>query len=157
MKHETELKIQAHLDGELSPTDAQQITELIRRDTEARALYESLTATRTILKENEPQLALPESREFYWSKIERAIRRPALAEEQAPRLAAGWNRWWMRFGVPLAGAAMLLAVILMGPRLGTSLSSNQDWQGVELPFEESSSITFHSDAENMTVVWVKAR
>ena len=157
MKHETELKIQAHLDGELSPTDAQQITELIRRDTEARALYESLTATRTILKENEPQLALPESREFYWSKIERAIRRPALAEEQAPRLAAGWNRWWMRFVVPLAGAAMLLAVILMGPRLGTSLSSNQDWQGVELPFEESSSITFHSDAENMTVVWVKAR
>lgn len=157
MKHETELKIQAHLDGELSPTEAQQITELIRRDTEARALYESLAATRTMLTENEPQLALPESREFYWSKIERAIRRPALAEEQVPQHAAGWNRWWMRFAVPFAGAAMVLAVILIGPRFGAPLLSTQDWRGVELPFEGASSITFHSDAENMTVVWVQTR
>ena len=56
-------------------------------------------------------VAVPETREFYWSKIERQIQR-----EGAVRRAAG--PWWperlRRWLAPLAGAAALAAVLVVG-------------------------------------------
>src|SRR5881296_2996806 len=75
INHETELKLQAYLDGELSPGEAKTVADLLRRDAGAQALYQELRIAKSLLAENELERKLPESGEFYWSKIRRQIER----------------------------------------------------------------------------------
>ena len=56
---------------------------LVARDAEAADLVAELRNTRRALAGFEPGLKVPESREFYWSKIERAIERQEPAPEPA--------------------------------------------------------------------------
>src|SRR2546430_15249312 len=73
INHETEVKLQACLDGELSPGEATTLEKLIAGDPDARSLFEELRATRTLLAGNALDLKLPDTRGFYWSKIRRKI------------------------------------------------------------------------------------
>ena len=73
MNVEEGIKLQAQLDGELTGREAQEIAAFLENDAEARALFAELQQTRSMLTGNEPEFRLPESREFYWSKISRAI------------------------------------------------------------------------------------
>src|SRR5207245_5067319 len=96
MNHETELKLQAYLDGELPAGQIRSIAELLEQDADARSLTDELKATRTLLVGNELEFKLPEGREFYWSKIRRQIEREAQAqpEEQAePSASSRWIRF----------------------------------------------------------------
>jgi anti-sigma factor RsiW len=77
MKHDLELKVQAWLDGELPDHEARRIGEWIARDAEASALAAELGCIRQAMLRNETAGTLDESREFYWSKIERQIQREA--------------------------------------------------------------------------------
>jgi hypothetical protein len=77
MKHEVELRIQSYLDNQSGEAERREIAALIGRDAQARGLYEALAAAKTLLVENEPEYKLAETREFYWSRIEREIRRQA--------------------------------------------------------------------------------
>ena len=81
INHETEVKLQACLDGELSPSEATTLEKLIAGDPDARSLFEELRAIRTLLAGNELDLKLPDTREFYWSKIRRQIE---LEERRTP-------------------------------------------------------------------------
>src|ERR1044072_7490508 len=108
INNETELKLQAFLDDELSARGAKGISELLARDFEARSLFEELKTTRALLVGNELEAKLPDTREFYWSKIQRRI------ELEAPRLPEvdlAWPAltWWVRFLLP-AGALTALVV-----------------------------------------------
>jgi anti-sigma factor RsiW len=159
MKTETQLKVQSYLDNELSPGDARKVGQMISSDAEARELYTELKETKEILVENEPVLKLQESREFYWSKIERSI---ASAERIAPPAAS--RPWWMRLVAPLAGAVALFAVLLsmvdrdasnpiaISQSLGSAAAAPM--HEVEQQSTEVSTITFRSEAEGVTVVWV---
>ena len=158
MKTETQLKVQSYLDNELSPGDARKVGQMISSDAEARELYAELKETKEILLENEPVLNLPESREFYWSKIERSI---ASAERIAPPAAS--RPWWMRLVAPLAGAVALFAVLMtmvdrnasnpiaISQSLGSAVAPMHE---VEQQSTDVSTITFRSEAEGVTVVWV---
>src|SRR4051812_3107727 len=73
MNEEQQLKLQAFLDGELPERDAREITAWLQRDAAAAALFAELKATRQALAAAETPVALPESREFYWSKIARDL------------------------------------------------------------------------------------
>ena len=73
INHETELELQAYLDGELSAGEAKAIADLLGRDAGAQALYQELRTAKSLLAGNELDRKLPESREFYWSKIQRQI------------------------------------------------------------------------------------
>jgi anti-sigma factor RsiW len=94
MNAETQLKVQALVDGELPPNEAAQVEALLVGDAGARQLAASLKATRDALRDNEPQLAVPESREFYWSKIAREIER--LETQPAQPVPTPWLRWVRR-------------------------------------------------------------
>jgi len=83
MKSEFALKVQAYLDGELSEREARRVAEELRSEPEAQALLAELRNTTSALRENEPTVALPESREFFWGKIEREITRAEAAPERA--------------------------------------------------------------------------
>ena len=161
MNEETLMQVQAYLDNELTPADARKVAEVISTDPEARAIYQELKDTREILTTTgEAPLQLQDTREFYWSQIQRRI---AAAE---PRPAtASINSWWLRLVAPLAGAAALFAVLLSlsdrsQPITTEMASSTPATVGPQMSFHhvesqpEYSTITFRSESEGITVVWV---
>jgi len=163
MNNDTQLQIQAYLDNELSPGDARAVAALLSSDPEAREIYHSLKETKEILVQNPPVLKLQDSREFYWSRIERGI-------QSAERLPSAPARpWWMRLIVPAVGALGLFAILaaitkqddrqMAGTGVTPTIAQKIDdlMQGPILPATDVSTVTFRSETEGMTVVWVSAR
>ena len=154
--HETELKLQAYLDGELSSGEAKAIAGMLGRDVCAQGLYQELRIAQSLLPGNELERMLPESREFYWSKIQRQIDRVESTQADGlPEEAA--SRWWPRFLAPaglLAALAVFVAVVLRSPEGGGTFLALDDSHEIETPLEETSSFSFRSEAAAMTVVWV---
>ena len=154
MNWEMQLKLQAYLDGELSGRQARRIEAWVAQDPRAKALLEELRFTKAFVAANEPQMALPESREFYWSKIKRAI---STSPEITTTLAALiWERFlaWRRYLAPLAATA-LVAFLAVGT-IRYNLTDNDSWRLAEVEniSEHTGSFSFRSHAENMFVVWV---
>jgi len=153
--HDTELKLQAYLDNELSEKESREIATWLSQDAEGRSRAAELTDLKALLTHNELELKLPESREFYWSKIERDIR-----QNSAQRLpAAGVSRlgWWWKILTPALGVAVLLIAGIPLLRLSTSPSQVGYLHEIETPLDETSAISFHSQSAGMTVVWVQSR
>ena len=156
INHETEVKLQACLDGELSPGEATTLEKLIAGDPDARSLFEELRATRTLLAGNELDLKLPDKREFYWSKIRRQIE---LEERRTPAgdgpkaVSAPWVRFLTPAGA-LAALVVLVVIALKNSDASPSELALEDSHEIETPLEETSSFSFRSEAAAMTVVWV---
>jgi anti-sigma factor RsiW len=116
MNQETQFKLQAYLDGELPVAERAQIETLLQQDAVAVALLAELRHTTGALTGYEAELKLPESREFYWSKIQREIQR-----QPAPVRVAEFSvsHWLRRMLVPAGAlAAIAIAVMLSVPRRG---------------------------------------
>jgi len=151
MKTEAILRLQAYLDNEVSSSEARQIASWIARDAEAKALYEELAATKAVLvPDNEISVVVPESREFYWSKIQRQIehaeREPARQVTQRPL--------WIRLFAPVAGTALLALFVF------TSISFNPTARITQASLTEKShsengSITFRSRG-GLTLTWLSS-
>ena len=111
MKQEDKLKIQAWMDGELAPKEAAQIATLIEQNPEALALSEELRVVENALHLGEKPAILDDSRDFYWSQVERQIdAEEPLAEPYAvPTIASGTLLRWL---VPVGslGAIVVLMV-----------------------------------------------
>ena len=154
----TALKLQAYLDGELPSGEARQAVDLLGKDPEAKALFEELKATKSLLAGNELAVTVPETRDFYWSKIAREIAR----QESGPaRESVGARAWWLRLVAP-AGAVALLALVVSIALKSTSVPSGSwvalsEAHEIDTPLEETSSITFRSEAAGMTVVWMNSQ
>ena len=88
MDYEAQLKLQSYLDGELPENEAREVANWLGRDPEAVALFTELDQTGKALAGFQEDLSLPESRDFYWSKIRREIQR-----EQAPPVRAIRAPW----------------------------------------------------------------
>jgi anti-sigma factor RsiW len=155
MNQETKLKLQAYLDNELSDTDARNVAALLDHDPELRALHAELTELKTALAGNELEVKVPESREFYWSKIERAIHQES-QKRPAQSFLSGYP-WWVRLCAPALGVAMLLVAALALVKLTTGPSRVSYLHEIESPLEDTSAISFHSEAAGMTVVWVQSQ
>jgi anti-sigma factor RsiW len=151
MDFDAQLKLQAYLDGELPEAEARAVAKLLAQDQEAVLLLGELRNTRQSIKGSEAIVQLPESREFYWSKISREIEgldRPARVEQKRPFIFR-----LQRFLVPVTGAlavAVFLGITLFG-NSGTTLGET------ELATEDMGAITFRSESEGMTTVWLYDR
>jgi anti-sigma factor RsiW len=160
MNSDTQLKVQAYLDNELSPGEARKVAGLISSDREAQELYSLLRATRELLVPNEPEIKIEESRDFYWSKIQRQVE--SAQREPAPQPV---RPLWIRLLAPLAGTAALFALLLsvMNPAtrvVDTStetLASRPIHGEVEDLAPDVSSVTFRSEQDGVTVVWLSSR
>lgn len=157
MKRELALKYQAFVDGELPEREARAVAEALEGDPEAQALVSELRATRMALAGNEPEATLPEPPEFYWSKIERAIRRC-----EAEPAGAAEGRWaaalagWRRLLAPLAGVAVMAFLAIAAVKFfdaGQVEDYAQHLAEIENLSEHSTSFSFRS--ANMFVVWVQ--
>jgi anti-sigma factor RsiW len=146
MKDHQELwKLQAYLDGELSASDASKVAKSLTADQERAALLEELRGTRQALKGFDSGIKLPESREFYWSKIERAIQAQQ-APIEAPPL---WLVRLRRVLVPAAGLALLTLAVFFATQ-----SSRVGSGSIETAFSEPGALTYHDYTSGTTLVWL---
>jgi anti-sigma factor RsiW len=151
MDHEAQLRLQAYLDGELPEAEARQVANWLAQDQEATALLTELRNTRQALAGFETGMRLPESREFYWSKIKREIEqleptRPA--REPATPL---WVRL-RRLLVPISVAAVAGVAILAANR--QLLSGSSDGFRTETALADSGAFTYHDYSAGTTLVWL---
>lgn len=171
MNDELRHRLQSWVDGQLEPAAAEEIARLAAREPEARQLTENLRQVRQLLRTHEPVRTVPESRDFYWSRIRRGIEAgEAAAVETAASSDAPDRRWtWWRWLLPVAGAALVVVAlrpwtptdevspdtgsvtVAKGPASATAVVSGHE---VETPSPELTSLTFYSAQDAMTVVWV---
>ena len=147
-----QLKLQAWLDGELPEAEARAVADWVAREPEASALAEELRQTRRALAGFEADLRLPESREFFWSKIEREIaRRAAPARVPAPRAAAilaGLRRCL----IPATAAALLVlaGAVLIRPGGAPTRGGGAE---VEMALADAGAFTYCDYSAGTTLVW----
>ena len=153
MNQELALKYQAFVDGELSESEARRVARSLETDADARALVTELRTNKAMLTGNEPEVTLPESREFYWGKIQRQIECLELEPVAGPT-----GRWramltgWRRFVAPLAGVAVITFLGMVIVRFYNP--DPMDYLAeIENLSEESTAYSFRSG--NMFVVWTK--
>ena len=145
MKLDRELKLQAWVDGELSPAEAREIEQLIAAESDLSALAGELRMTKSILAGNEPEaVRVPESREFYFSKISHGIER--LERQPAPVAPSFWSSWWVRTLAPVGAAAAMVVLVALPDRSGPGADETEN------SVQESTVIQFHS--EKMDVIWI---
>jgi anti-sigma factor RsiW len=151
MDYKAQLKLQALLDGELTPMEAGEVTRWATEDREAAALLEELRNTRSALAGFETEVRMPESREFFWSKIEREIQR---LDKPAPEpIRESLLTRIRRFLVPASAVAAVLMAGLMlnhlaGPPGGTATVAT------ETALADSGAFTYHDFNAGATLVWL---
>jgi anti-sigma factor RsiW len=151
MDYEAQLKVQAFLDGELPEAEAGEVAEWVARDREAAALVEELRNTGKAVKDFEAALRLPESREFFWSKVQREIQRLESSDPRpAPRLGFAWLR---RFLVPATAVALVVGagMLLFTP---ASPFGRAATPGIETALADAGAFTYRDYSAGTTLVWV---
>ena len=100
MDWEAQLKLQAYLDGELPEAERRRLEATLAQGGQSSLLLAELRQTREVLAGFEKGIQMPESLEFFWSKIEREIRR----QESPARVPApvSWAARLRRLLVPPA-------------------------------------------------------
>ena len=145
MDFDSQLKLQAYLDGELPEAEAREVANWLARDREAVALHTELRNTRQALVGAEIGVELPESREFFWSKIKREIQRLE-SSPPAPQ-PVPWVARLRRLLVPVAGVALLVVAGLLTLNPAGPAAS-------EMETSDSGAFTYRDDAAGATLVWL---
>jgi hypothetical protein len=158
MKHATELKLQAWVDGELNPRAARRIARQVEIDPAARELAAGLRGARHALRVGEPQRFVAESREFYWSGIRRRIELAENTADAGHCNRKGFLRPWLRWLAP-AGALAVSAFLLytVGTPQPSGLETLEIATEIDNPLDDVSSVTFRSEQDHMTVVWISMK
>ncbi len=151
MDYDAQLKLQAFLDGELPEGEASDVARWVARDHEAAAMLEELRHTREALAGFETGIQLPESREFFWSKVQREIQRretPAPEPARTPFFAL-----LRRFLVPASALALVFTATVMlirpaGPAGGTAGTE------IETALPDSGAFTYRDYSAGTTLVWL---
>ena len=155
MTEEQQLKLQAFLDGELPEREAREILSWTQRDREATALLAELRNTRQAMVKSEPHFSVPETREFYWSKIAREIQR--LDPQEVAVLKASIFAAWRRFLLP---ASTVAALAIAGwfahfnsPKPAVGDLVDADSPVVETTLANADATTYRDAGEGTTLVW----
>ncbi len=155
MNEEFQLKLQAFLDGELSGKEAREVEAALASDSEARALLAELKNANAAFVAFGQDLKLPETREFFWSKIEREIRSLEKQSARDPKSVSAFSAFLRRFLVPAgAFAAIVLAGFLAVEQTGLGRKASDLSGGVEVAMSDSEAFTYNDNAAGMTVVWL---
>jgi len=144
------LKVQAFVDGELSEVEQAEIASLAARDRDVHALVKELKQTRQALTDYEVPVQVPESREFYWSKIERQIETapPAIAEIPRKSSITSILARWL---VPATCLTGLLAMALWYNGKDRPAGDTVKWQAA---YEGVNALTYRDYEEGVTVLWL---
>lgn len=148
MDYKDQLKLQSYLDGELTESEAREMASRLERDAEAVALWRELDQTGTALAGFEEGVKLPESRDFYWSKIRREIQQRETRPFRPVR--PPWYLRVRRFLVPATGLAVIgLLALTVSRQTGGSPETS-----AETALEDSGAFTYHDYSAGATLVWL---
>ena len=147
MNDQEQLKLQAYLDGELPEAEAREVIDWLARDAAAAALLAELRNTRQGLAGFEAGVRLPESREFFWGKIQREIERLEGAAPD-PEPALPLIARLRRLLIPATAVAALAVAGLLALRPGASAGPL-----FETALADAGSMTYRDDAAGATLVW----
>lgn len=150
---EAQLKLQAYADGELPAAEAREVESLLQRDPSARATLDSLRNTTAALQSYEAGLRLPESREFFWSKVQREILRHQAAAAPAQQTTAGWGRILRRFLAP-AGALAAMGIVIFFSTHETGLMDPEAAPMMEAALAGPNTLTYRDFSTRTTLVWL---
>ncbi len=154
MNEDFGIRLQAYLDGELDSRGRQEVEATLSTDPQARALEQELRMVGEALKAADPVVSVPESREFYWSKIARSIEAAEVAGDRvSPAVAGSFAAWLRRAVLPLSGVAAACLMLLVSLRQGALPVVAMPGE-TESPLAETGALTFRSEAERVTVVWL---
>jgi anti-sigma factor RsiW len=145
MDYELQLKLQAFLDGELSEAETREVANLLARDREAAALLAELRNTRQAMVGQEIGMALPESREFFWSKLQREIERQEPAP--APAQLSSLHQFLRRLLAPATAVAVLGLAMFIAFRPSGGLTA-------ETAVADPNAFTYHDYSAGATLVWL---
>jgi hypothetical protein len=149
MTDEQQLKLQAFLDEELPEAESREVAAWLANDADSTALLGELTNTSKALKGSEPELKVPASREFYWSKIKREIERTAPVA--APAETVSLFTWLRRTFMPLGAMAMLALVAVFTFH---QYSGGERPVAVNSMLADAGAFTYRDESQGMTVVWL---
>ncbi len=148
MNRDFQLKLQAYFDGELPAGEVREVEAALAADAEARALLAEWQYMRGALAAFDDGLKVPESREFYWSKTQRAIaqaERPEPTRVPVPWFVA-WRRWLVPAGaVAAAAVAALLATVEWAPAPSAEMKSS---------IADAGAFVYRDYANGTTLVWL---
>ena len=151
MSSEQMLEIMAQVDGELAAGRQADVQRLLATDAEAAALHRELSTMRQAIRAHEPLGHVADSREFYWSQIQRRIDQEARAAAHAanpkPQLSS-----WLRWLVPAIGVAAV--AVVMSLQQTASPTIKEMASTVDSSQAEASSLTYRSEADGVTVHWI---
>jgi anti-sigma factor RsiW len=151
MDYNAQLKLQAFLDRELPEREATEVANGLAQDCEAAALLEELLNTRGALAGAEEGIRMPESREFFWSKVQREIERlDATPAKPAPAPLFGL---WRRFLVPASGLALVVVAGLMVTRPFGPATRGPSTD-IETALADSGAFTYRDYSAGTTLVWL---
>jgi anti-sigma factor RsiW len=150
--YKDQLRLQAYLDGELSASEAKEVSDVLAKDAESAALVTELRQTSQALAGLDDGLKLPESREFFWSKVQRGIEsqenRTITMERSTP---VPWSVRLRRFLVPASGLAVIAALALVVTRESGGGSTNPS---VETSLADGGGVVYHDFSARATFVWL---
>jgi anti-sigma factor RsiW len=150
MTEEQQLKLQAFLDGELPEKEARDVASWLARDAEATDLLGELRNTRKALKDFEPELKLPETREFYWSKIQRDIQRLEPVKSRARSFS--FFTLLRRVLAPIGAVVVLVIAGVFAVQQFSGQSAAP--VHVSAMLADVGAFTYRDQAQGMTVIWL---
>ena len=162
------IRIQAHLDGELSLEASKHLLTELESNAEGKKLLEAFQAENSLLNAvAEKEHSLPVAHSYFWKGIAEEI---ASDTDNSIQTSTGpvvepWKRWlsWL---LPAAGAACVaLVAIMQGLTPGSTGTTSGDGDRSKLrrapSFHEIDSrqqnagfISFRSESEGVSVVWI---
>lgn len=142
-----ELKLQAYLDGELTDREASAVKDWLTKDAEGQALFFELRNTKAAMAGGEVELKLPETREFFWSKVHREIERRERAVVAVSKI--NWLAWLRHHLVSVAGATLLTCIVGMLLLRGGAGPLGE----MEVASDEMGTYTYRDQQAKMTLVW----
>lgn len=152
MEYNQQLKLQAYLDGELPEAEAREVANWLARDREAVALLTELRNTRQALAGFEAGWRVPESEDFYWSKIRREMERlDSAAASVCPPIP--WYKRLRGVLIPAAAAAVLaIAGLVVMQELG--LRQRGPSGEAETALADAGTFTYRDFSARATLVWL---
>ena len=152
-ENKIELKIQALVDGELTESEAEQMRECMDNDVRLQILYAQLIQTKDLISKHEMPRILPESGDFYWTKIAQEIGGVEPANQGSNNSLV--IKWLFRRLVPLLGIATIVLLITLQqpsvPDLGIEFKSDHE---LELLDDDIEVMTFNSIDDSISIVWL---
>ena len=158
-EQDRELLLQAYVDGQLDPSEVDQVGRMIQEDPAVLETIEEFRRLSQLCSLADRQVTVPMPRGPYWTRIQSQIAdAPSSVVEPPLQRITSWLDLLLKFAVPSAAVfALVTTLFLLNP---ISTPHSKDFvvlsidHEIETLSEDASYMTFRSEQEGLTVVWL---